>query len=478
MRSIPTMFEISPSAGYTQTLRCELQQKPGTLGRLTSAIGEAGGDLEALEIVGHRKGIVVRDISVMARDEEHATKIADTARAVDGVEVVGVTDRIFEQHRHGKLTIASRIRVRTRSDLSMAYTPGVGRVSRAIADDPEQVWDFTIRGNTVAVLTDGTAVLGLGDIGPEAAMPVMEGKAILFKEFADIDAFPVCVNVASAEELIAVGKAIAPTFGGINLEDIASPRCFEVEDALKAELDIPVFHDDQHGTAVVVLAALMNAARAVGKSFDEMRVVMLGMGAAGVACVKLLNHAGIADIVGCDRRGIIHTGRDNLDDVKRAVAEQTNRDGRSGDTIEAFRDADVFIGLSGPGTVEPDWIATMATDAIVFALANPVPEVMPEELPDNVGVVATGRSDYPNQINNVLVFPGMFRGLLDARASNVDLDTEYAAASALAGIVSDDELSADYVIPSPFDERVVPAVSEAVRAQVEQAAEARADGDG
>jgi malate dehydrogenase (oxaloacetate-decarboxylating) len=316
-------------------------------------------------------------------------------------------------------------------------------------------------------------VLGLGDIGPEAAMPVMEGKALLFKEFADIDAFPVCVNVSSAEELIAVGRAIAPTFGGINLEDIASPRCFEVEDALKAELDIPVFHDDQHGTAVVVLAALMNAARSVGKSLDQLRVVMLGMGAAGVACVKLLNHAGIADIVGCDRKGIIHTGRDDLDDVKRAMAEVTNRDGRSGETPDAFRDADVFIGLSGPDTVDPDWIAEMADDAIVFALANPVPEVMPEQLPDNVAVVATGRSDYPNQINNVLVFPGIFRGLLDARATTVDLDTEQAAASALAGIVTDDELSADYIIASPFDDRVVPAVADAVRTQVEQAREAR-----
>ncbi|MBW3604356.1 MAG: NAD-dependent malic enzyme [Actinobacteria bacterium] len=470
------MFEISPSAGYTQTLRCELRQEPGTLGRLTSAIGEAGGDLEALEIVGHRKGTVIRDISVMARDDDHARKIADAARAVDGVEVVGVTDRIFEQHLGGKLSVRSSIHVRTRNDLSMAYTPGVGRVSRAIADDVDQVWDFTMRANTVAVLTDGTAVLGLGDIGPEAALPVMEGKAVLFKEFADIDAFPVCVNVRSADELIAVGKAIAPTFGGINLEDISSPRCFEVENALKEALDIPVFHDDQHGTAVVVLAALTNAARCVGKSLDQLRIVMLGMGAAGVACVKLLNHANVDDIIGCDRGGIVHSGRDDLDDVKRSIAEQTNQDHRTGDAFDAFRDADVFIGLSGPNTVEPDWVATMADDAIVFALANPVPEIMPEQLPDNVGVIATGRSDYPNQINNVLVFPGIFRGLLDARATNVDLDTEQAAARALAEIVTDDELHAEYIIPSPFDERVVPAVAEAVRLQVEQAGTARADG--
>jgi len=471
------MFEISPSAGYTQTLRCALRQEPGMLGRLTSAIGEAGGDLEALEIVGHRKGIVVRDISVMARDEDHAQQIAEAAAKVDGVEVMRVTDRIFEQHRNGKLGVVSNIRVRTRNDLSMAYTPGVGRVSRAIADNPEQVWDFTFRGNTVAVLTDGTAVLGLGDIGPEAALPVMEGKALLFKEFADIDAFPVCVDVSNADELIAVGKAIAPTFGGINLEDIASPRCFEVERALKAALDIPVFHDDQHGTAVVVLAALMNAGRSTDRSLGDLRIVMLGMGAAGVACVDLLNHAGVADIIGCDRGGIIHPGRDDLDDVKRTVAERTNAEHRSGDTAAAFAGADVFIGLSGPGTVDPAWVGTMADDAIVFALANPVPEIMPEQLPPNVGVVATGRSDYPNQINNVLVFPGIFRGLLDARATNVNLDTEQAAAQALADIVTDEELSADYIIPSPFDERVVPAVAEAVRSQVTAAGEARATVD-
>ena len=468
------MFEISPSAGYTQILRCALRQEPGMLGRLTSAIGEAGGDLEALEIVGHRTGIVIRDISVMARDEDHAKQIAEAAAKVDGVEVLQGTDRILEQHRGGKLGVVSSIRVRSPHDLSMAYTPGVGRVSRAIANDPSLVWEFTFRGNTVAVLTDGTAVLGLGDIGPEAALPVMEGKALLFKEFADIDAFPVCVNVSSADELIAVGKAIAPTFGGINLEDIASPRCFEVERALKEALDIPVFHDDQHGTAVVVLAALLNAARTTGRSLDELRIVMLGMGAAGVACVDLLNHVGVADIIGCDRRGIIHPGRDDLDDVKRAVAERTNAEHRTGGAEVAFEHADVFIGLSGPNTVDPEWVATMADDAIVFALANPVPEIMPEQLPDNVAVIATGRSDYPNQINNVLVFPGMFRGLLDARATNVNLDTEQAAAQALAGIVTDEELSADYIIASPFDERVVPAVAEAVRSQVAAAGEARA----
>jgi len=467
------MSEIRPSAGYTQTLRCELHQRPGMLGRLTSAIGEAGGDIAALEIVGHRKGIVIRDITVMARDEQHAQQIAKAAEAVEGVTVLGVTDRVFEQHRGGKLHVCSSIAVRTRDDLSMAYTPGVGRVSHAIAQDNRLVWDYTMRANTVAILTDGSAVLGLGNIGPEAALPVMEGKAVLFKEFAEVDAFPVCVNTSSAEELIAVGKAIAPTFGGINLEDIAAPRCFEVERELKAALDIPVFHDDQHGTAVVVLAAIRNAARVTDKSLETLRIVMLGMGAAGVACVTLLNHVGVADIIGCDRAGIIHPGREDLDQVKRAVAQQTNREHRTGSAANAFADADVFIGLSGPGTVDPAWIATMADRAIVFALANPVPEIMPEQLPDNVAVVATGRSDYPNQINNVLAFPGIFRGLLDARATAVDLETERAAAEALAGIVDEGELASDYILPSPFDERVVPTVAEAVRVQCAAAGEAR-----
>jgi malate dehydrogenase (oxaloacetate-decarboxylating) len=466
-RTILTMFDITPSAGHTQTLRCELRQEPGMLGRLTSAIGAAGGDIETLEIVGHRKGIIIRDISVRARDEEHAARLVEAARKADGVNVVGATDKIFEQHRGGKLSVRSSIRVRTLDDLTMAYTPGVGRVSKAIADDPSLVWSYTIRSNAVAVMTDGSAVLGLGDIGPEAALPVMEGKALLFKEFANIDAFPVCVRVANAQELIAVGRAIAPTFGGINLEDIAAPRCFEVERVLKETLDIPVFHDDQHGTAVVVLAALSNAARVVGKSVEQMRITMLGMGAAGVACVNLFNHVGVADIIGCDRAGIVHPGRTDLNEIKRDIAERTNREHRTGDISEAFRDADVFIGLSGPNTVDPKWVANMADDAIVFTLANPVPEVMPELLPDNVAVVATGRSDYPNQINNVLVFPGIFRGLLDARATAVDLNTEQVAAQALADIVDDDALAADYIVPSPFDERVVPAVAGAVQAQVE-----------
>ncbi|MGH2785514.1 MAG: NAD(P)-dependent malic enzyme, partial [Actinomycetota bacterium] len=313
------------------------------------------------------------------------------------------------------------------------------------------------------VLTDGTAVLGLGDVGPEAAMPVMEGKAMLFKEFADIDAYPICARVNSPDELVAVAKAIAPGFGGINLEDIAAPACFAVEERLRAELDIPVFHDDQHGTAVVVLGALLNAAKVAGRRLEDMTVVFLGMGAAGVACTKLLLHVGIGDVIGCDRQGIVHTGRGDLNDQKRWIAEHTNGQGLTGGVDDALRGADVFVGVSGPNLIKTEWLARMATDSIVFALANPVPEIMPEEVPPNVRIVATGRSDYPNQINNVLVFPGFFRGLLDSRASGVSIEMEEAAARALSSIVAEAELSEEYIVPSVFDRRVVEAIALAVQ---------------
>jgi malate dehydrogenase (oxaloacetate-decarboxylating) len=366
--------------------------------------------------------------------------------------------------------------LKTRDDLSMAYTPGVARVSRAIADEPERVYDLTIKGNSVAVLTNGTAVLGLGDIGPEAAMPVMEGKAMLFKEFADIDAYPICANARTVEEIVAVGKAIAPGFGGINLEDIAAPICFEVERRLRDELDIPVFHDDQHGTAVVTLAGLLNAAQVVGKRLEDLRVVFLGMGAAGIACARLLVEAGVGDVIGVDRSGIIHTGRtENMNDEKRAIATETNAEGLSGSLADALKGAEVFIGVSGPGLVKPEWVAEMAQDAIVFAMANPVPEIMPEDLPGNVRVVATGRSDYANQLNNVLVFPGFFRGLLDARSRRITTQMELDAARALAGIVSEDELDVEYVVPSVFDRRVMPAIASAVMRAAGIAASASAD---
>ena len=455
---------ITPSAGYTLTLRVNLANLPGGLGRLTSSIGRAGGDIGAVDLVEHRGKVVVRDITVKCRDEAHGQSIVRAAQRVQGVEVRSVTDRTFGIHAGGKITVTPRFPLKTRDDLSMAYTPGVGRVSRAIADDPERVWELTIKQNSVAVLTDGTAVLGLGNVGPAAAMPVMEGKAMLFKEFADIDAYPVCADTKGVDALVAVAKAIAPGFGGINLEDIAAPECFDVEERLRAELDIPVFHDDQHGTAVVVLGALLNAARVVGRRIEDMTVVFLGMGAAGVACTKLLLHVGIGDVIGCDRTGIVHTGRaENMNTQKRWIAEHTNARGVTGGLADALRGADVFVGVSGPNLVAPGWLASMASDAIVFALANPIPEIMPEEVPANVRIVATGRSDYPNQINNVLVFPGFFRGLLDSRASGVTIEMEEAAAQALSSVVGEGELSEEYIVPSVFDRRVVEAIATAVQ---------------
>ncbi|GAC1408848.1 MAG: ACT domain-containing protein [Actinomycetota bacterium] len=456
------MSQIAPSAGYTLRLRVNLQNIPGTLGKLTTAIGRAGGDLGAVDIVEHRGGVVVRELTVKCRDDAHGRTIVKAAQHVQGVEVRSVTDRTFDIHAGGKIAIAPKFPLRSRDDLSMAYTPGVGRISSAIAENPERVYDLTIKGNSVAVLTDGTAVLGLGNLGPEAAMPVMEGKAMLFKEFADIDAYPICADTANADELVAVGKAIAPGFAGINLEDVAAPACFEVEERLRAELDIPVFHDDQHGTAVVTAAALMNAVRVAGRKLEDVRVVVLGMGAAGVACSKLLLQLGVGDIVGLDRSGIISSARHDLTGHKEWIAQHTNREHLTGDLEHALRGANVFIGLSGPKLAKPAWIEQMSSDAIVFAMANPVPEIMPEQMPPNVRIAATGRSDYPNQINNVLVFPGFFRGLLDCRASRVTDGQKIAAAKALAAFVDDSELDEEYIVPSVFDRRVMPAIAKAV----------------
>ncbi len=453
------MVMIQPSAGNTLTLRVSLQRIPGTLGRLTSALGAAGALIDAIDIIDHQGDVIVRQILVETRGEAHGRDVVEAARAVSGVELLSVTDRIFDRHRRGKIEVTPKFPVLTRDDLSMAYTPGVGRVCTAIAEEPERVWEYTIKPNSVAVLTDGTAVLGLGNIGPEAAMPVMEGKAMLFKQLANVDAYPVCVRTSGADELVAVGKAIAPGFGGINLEDIAAPVCFEVERRLQDALDIPVFHDDQHGTAVITLAALSGAAKVVGKRLEDLKVVCLGMGAAGVACVKLWQEAGVGHFVGVDRHGIVSRDRTDLNSQKRSIAETTNAEGRRGGVQEALVGADVFIGVSGPGLVKPEWVATMAKDAIVFAMANPTPEIMPEEMPANVAVIATGRSDYANQINNVLVFPGMFRGLLDCRARSVDTSMKLAAAWAIADIVAEDGVLADHIVPSIFDARVVQAVS-------------------
>ncbi|HQX55194.1 MAG TPA: malic enzyme-like NAD(P)-binding protein [Pyrinomonadaceae bacterium] len=457
----------TPNASYSLTLRVRIQNRPGKLGEITTAIGHAGGDIEGIDIVSVGKDFLIRDITVNAASEAHSNEIVDSARVIDGVEVVHVSDRTFLMHLGGKIEITSKMQLKTRSDLSMAYTPGVARVCQAIEKDPEKVYNLTIKKNTVAVVSDGTAVLGLGDIGPAAAMPVMEGKCQLFKEFGGVDAFPICLNTKDPHEIIETIKNISVAFGGINLEDISAPRCFEIEDRLKEELDIPVFHDDQHGTAVVVLAALINALKIVGKKMEDVKVVVNGIGAAGVACSKIVMAAGVKNIIGCDTTGAIYNGRkENMNWVKDWYARNTNPENEKGTIHEVIKGADVFLGLSAPGVIDESDLAEMAKDPIVFAMANPTPEIMPEDAVGLVAVMATGRSDYPNQINNVLCFPGIFRGALNCRASRINEDMKLAAAHAIAEIIGPDELHPDYIIPSVFDRRV----GEAVAARVEEAA--------
>jgi malate dehydrogenase (oxaloacetate-decarboxylating) len=451
------------SASYSLTMRVQLPAVAGSFAKVAAAIGEADGDLGAIDLVRVSKDYRVRDVTVSAADADHGQQIVDAVRAVPGVSIVNVSDRTFLMHLGGKIEVHNKVPVKTRDDLSMAYTPGVARVCMAINRDPDKVRALTIKQNTVAVVTDGTAVLGLGDIGPKAAMPVMEGKAMLFKEFAGIDAWPLCLDTKDTDEIISIVKAIAPGFGGINLEDIAAPRCFEIEGRLRRELDIPVFHDDQHGTAVVVLAGLLNAAKLVGKRMEDLRVVLVGVGAAGVAVSKLLMEAGVRDIVGCDREGALHPGKKGLTAIKKWYARNTNPRRFAGTADEALRDADVFLGVSGPGAVSVDAVKTMAPDAIVFAMANPEPEVRPEEIEGHVRVIATGRSDYPNQINNVLAFPGIFRGALSASATSINEAMNLAAARAIAGTIAEDELFEEYVIPSVFNKAVVESVAAAVR---------------
>jgi malate dehydrogenase (oxaloacetate-decarboxylating) len=443
-------------------MRIELPSGPGSFARVASAIAEAEGDLGAIDLVRVTREHTVRDVTCAAADADHGQRIVDAVRAVPGVSIQHVSDRTFLMHLGGKIAVRNKVPVKTRDDLSMAYTPGVARVCLAIADDVSRARALTIKQNTVAVVTDGTAVLGLGDIGPQAAMPVMEGKAMLFKEFAGIDAWPLALNTKDTDEIIAVVKAIAPGFGGINLEDIAAPRCFEIEGRLRHELDIPVYHDDQHGTAVVVLAGLLNAAKLVRKRMDELRVVLVGVGAAGVAVSRLLLEAGVTNIIGCDRDGALYAGKRGLTGIKKWYAKHTNPEGFRGTAEEALRGADVFIGVSGPGAVSVEAIRAMADDAIVFAMANPIPEVLPEEVAGAVRVIATGRSDYPNQINNVLCFPGMFRGALDSQATTITEEMNLAAARAIAGVISEDELHEEYVIPSVFNKAVVEHVAAAV----------------
>jgi len=457
------MSAVTPSASYSLTVRLSITNRPGMLGRVALAIGEAGGDIGAVDLVESTRDRIVRDITINARDSDHGQRVVAQLKKTSGVRVVNISDRTFLMHLGGKIEVQSKVPIRTRDDLSMAYTPGVARVCLAIREDRQRAYALTMKHNTVAVVTDGTAVLGLGDIGPEAALPVMEGKAMLFKQFAGVDAMPICLATKDVDKIVETVKYLAPGFGGINLEDIAAPRCFEVEERLRKDLDIPVFHDDQHGTAVVVLAALLNALRIVKKSLRSLRVVVTGVGAAGTATIKILQSSGVKDIIGVDEHGTIYRGRrEGLDFMKRWVATTTNPRQVKGGLAEAMHKADVFIGLSVPGILSVKDVKRMARDPIVFAMANPVPEIQPEDAGRHVRVMATGRSDYPNQINNVLCFPGFFRGLLDSRARTVNDEMKVAAARALAACVARSELGEEYIIPSVFNKAVAPAVAEGV----------------
>ena len=455
-----------PSPSYALTLRLRYPDEAGLLGRLTSLIGETDGYIGAVDIVEVRKGTITRDFTINTSDVAHGEEIVKRIREVPSVEVLKVSDRTFLMHLGGKIEVTSKIPVKTRDDLSMAYTPGVARVCNAIHEDEDAAFNLTIKRNTVAVVSDGSAVLGLGNIGPKAAMPVMEGKALLFKEFAGVDAFPICLDTQDVEEIIQTVKLLGPTFGGVNLEDISSPRCVEIERRLEADMDIPVFHDDQHGTAIDVLAALINALKVVGKSNGEIRVAMSGAGAAGMAIARLLKLSGVGRIVVCDRSGAIYQGRtERMNPVKDWIAENTNPDRESGSLSEVMRGADVFIGVSAAGLVSAEDVQGMSADAIVFALANPDPEIAPELAEPYVKVMATGRSDYANQINNVLCFPGLFRGLLDVRCLSVSDRMKQSAAIAIASVIGDDELTPHYIIPSVFNRKVAPAVANAVAEQ-------------
>ena len=466
-------MESIPSASYSLTLRVEFPHEAGALGKILTTIGDADGMVGAVDIVRMRQDRTTRDITVNARDSEHGQQVVQVVEDLPQVKVINVSDRTFLMHLGGKIEVRSKLQIRTRDDLSMVYTPGVARVCRAIASDPERAFNLTIKRNTVAVISDGTAVLGLGDIGPCAAMPVMEGKAALFKQFANVDAFPICLDTKDTGAIVETVKNLSPAFGGINLEDISAPRCFEVEERLKKDLDIPVFHDDQHGTAVVVLAALINSLKIVDKDVEDLRIVVNGVGASGVACAKIIMAAGAKNIVGCDSKGIVHEGREDLNESKRWFAENTNPEGRTGDLPDAVAAADLFLGLSVPDVLTVEHVESMNPDPIIFAMANPDPEIRPEVAMGKARIIATGRSDYPNQINNVLCFPGIFRGALDVRAREIDEPMKLSAAEAIAGVIPAEDLSEDYIIPSVFDERVAPAVAEAVANKAKETGTAR-----
>ncbi len=461
--------KTATASSYSITMRLHTTVDHGVVGEVATAIAGAGGMVTAIDVADSSNHRLTVDVTCSAADAEHAAELQAAVAAVEGVEVHKVSDRTFLLHLGGKIEVGSKVPLKTRDDLSLAYTPGVGRVSLALAENPEDVRRLTIKGNAVAVVTDGSAVLGLGNIGPGAALPVMEGKAALFKRFGEIDAWPICLDTQDTDEIVRAVELIAPGFGGINLEDIAAPRCFEIEARLRERLDIPVFHDDQHGTAIVVLAALTNALRVVGKEIGAARVVVSGGGAAGTAIVKLLLAAGVVDVVVSDRTGALVAGDEALSPAHRELAALTNPQRRAGTLQQVLEGADVFIGVSAPNILRPEWITTMAKDAVVFALANPDPEVDPAQAARHAAVVASGRSDFPNQINNVLAFPGVFRGLLDARASEVTMEMMLRAADAIAHVVHDDALNARCILPSVFH----PEVHHAVAAGIAGPASAR-----
>lgn len=452
------MTQLTPNPSYSLKIRIEVPNRAGSLASVMQAVAAVGGSLGEITLVERTHKIVVRDITVDAASSEQNEAIVQAIKALVDIKVLHVSDQTFDLHRGGKISVVGKMPLKGQADLAMAYTPGVGRISKAIADDPSQLYNLTVKQNMVAVVTDGSAVLGLGNLGPGGALPVMEGKAMLFKEFGGIDAFPICLDTQDPEEIIKTVKYIAPVFGGINLEDIGAPRCFEIERRLQQELDIPVFHDDQHGTAIVSLAALYNGLKLVQKSLESVKIVINGAGAAGVAIARLLSKAGAQTIWLCDTKGILSTARTDLTPEKKSFAVDA-----SGTLADAMRDADIFIGVSAPGVVTPEMVRSMAKDPIVMAMSNPIPEIQPELVTQDVAVMATGRSDYPNQINNVLAFPGIFRGALDCRASTITPKMFLEAASAIASLISPADLSRDYIIPSVFDRRVAPAVASAVQ---------------
>ena len=461
------------SASNSYTIRIQLPQQGSGFSEVLAVISHLEGRVGAIDIVKTENGFITRDITIETYGEDHAQTIYDALKEVQNVDLRYMSDRTFMLHLGGKIEIHPKIDITHRDELSMVYTPGVARVCQAIYETPEKAFNLTIRKNMVAVVSDGTAVLGLGDIGPLAAMPVMEGKAMLFKKFANVDAFPICLATKDTEEVIRTVKNIAPSFGAINLEDIAAPRCFEIEKRLKAELDIPVFHDDQHGTAAVMTAALINALKLVNKKMSDIKVVFNGTGAAGTACTHMLLGMGVTNIVGCDRKGALHAKRSDLDATKREYVARTNPNHEAGSLHEVIQGADVFVGLSAPKTLTVDDLKKMNKDPIVFAMANPEPEIMPELALPYVAIMATGRSDFPNQINNLLAFPGIFRGALDCHASDINAEMKLAAAYAIANCVDPNALSRDYIIPSVFNADVAPAVAEAVMAAARKTGVAR-----